>query len=191
MRYRITAPHGQRSLSGADRLARGLGWLSLGLGAYKTLAPHALTRALGLEGQESWVRLSGARELLGGIMTLTDDPTPGLWTRVVGDSADLVLLGSAWSDPHNRKRDTAGKALAALAALTAVDVYCAQAVNRQHAYQAGPTPDYSLRSGFPRPVEEMRGVAGDFETPRDMRHAFPTPPKIAVRELPDRAARAI
>jgi hypothetical protein len=44
----MTARSNQYALS----MARGLGWFSLGLGVAEMLAPRALTRGLGMEGNE-------------------------------------------------------------------------------------------------------------------------------------------
>ena len=41
---------GPSSLGTSDRMARNLGWFSLGLGALEILAPEPITRALGMGG---------------------------------------------------------------------------------------------------------------------------------------------
>ena len=50
---------GPSSLGGADRLARALGWFSLGLGLAELLAPRLFTHALGMRGSEGLVRAYG------------------------------------------------------------------------------------------------------------------------------------
>ena len=57
---------GPSSLTAPDRLARGLGWFSLALGAVELMAPGHITRTLGLEGKEALVRAYGAREVASG-----------------------------------------------------------------------------------------------------------------------------
>ncbi|MBE0464316.1 MAG: hypothetical protein ACTIDY_09765 [Halomonadaceae bacterium] len=168
--------HMTRSLSTADRVARGLGWLSLGLGLYQLLAPHKLGEQLGLRGHENKVRACGAREMISGIGALTDNPTPAIWSRVGGDTLDLAALTYALQDRHNPKRKNLYLALTAVGIITAVDVYCAQALSKRHAYQAGVTPDYSHRSGFPQGLESARGAARDFKVPNDMQDALPSLP---------------
>src|SRR5215208_7371781 len=64
---------GPSSLSGADRLAKGLGWFSLVLGAAELIAPQRITRALGMEGKEALVRAYGAREIASGMLSLSPD----------------------------------------------------------------------------------------------------------------------
>ena len=57
---------GPSSFGASDRMARNLGWFSLGLGALEILAPERITRALGMEGKESLVRAYGFREVAAG-----------------------------------------------------------------------------------------------------------------------------
>lgn len=167
-----TSTSSHSSLSAADRLARGLGWFSIGLGAVQLFAPRLLTEALGVEGKESLVRGCGARSLITGIGALSDNPVPAIWGRVGGDALDIAGLSMGLRD-NNPKRRNVELALAAALATAAVDVYCAQALGRRHRHGRGPTPDYSDRSGFYRPVAAMRGAASDFVVPRDMRAAPP------------------
>lgn len=164
-----------RSLKGSDRLARGVGWFSLGLGLFKLFAPRTLTRSLGLEGTENLVRVCGAREVATGIGALAVDPRPALWARVGGDALDMATLATALQDTRNPKRRNLEAAVLAVGAITAVDLCIAQAQSRRRAYQAGPTPDYSDRSGFPRGLEHARGAARTFETPGHMNAELPSP----------------
>ena len=167
--------HMTHSLHGSDRLARNLGWFSIGLGLCQVLAPRKLTECLGMEGHETMVRACGAREIACGIGALSNNPSLAIWSRVGGDALDLAALTTALRDKSNPKKENVGFALAAVGAVTAVDLYCATRIKKRYAYQAGPTPDYSDRSGFPRSTEEMRGAASDFETPHDMQAALPSP----------------
>jgi hypothetical protein len=152
----------------ADALARGLGWFSIGLGLAEVLAPRGLTRALGLDGHERLVRAYGMREIATGIGILAaKDPTPWIWGRVGGDALDLATLAGGFHD-GNRHKGNVGMALGAVAAVSALDVYCASALSGG-AQPARPVRDYSGRSGFPREPDAMRGAAGDFAVPPDMR----------------------
>ncbi|PRY64957.1 hypothetical protein B0H98_104261 [Vreelandella songnenensis] len=165
-----------RSLSSADKVARGLGWVSLGMGLYQLFAAPRLARQLGMEGHENKLRACGAREMISGIGALSDNPTPSIWGRVAGDTLNLAALTYALQDKHHPKRENLYLALAAVGALTAVDVCCAQALAKRHAYQGGITPDYSHRSGFPQGLESARGAARGYEVPSDMQDALPNPP---------------
>jgi len=94
---------GPSSLDTADRLARGLGWFSIGLGLTELLGPGQIARALGMDGKEAMVRAFGAREIASGILSLSPEKRLGLWSRVVGDGLDIATLLSA-SRPDNPKR---------------------------------------------------------------------------------------
>ena len=52
---------GPSLLSGADRLARSLGWFSIGLGIAELFAAEQMTRALGMEGKEALVHARSVR----------------------------------------------------------------------------------------------------------------------------------
>lgn len=165
-----------RSLSTADKVARGIGWLSLGLGLYQLLAPHKLGEQLGLRGHENKMRACGTREVISAIGALSDNPAPSIWSRVGGDMLDLAALTYVLQDRHNPKRANVCWALTTVGMMTAVDICCAQALAKRHAYQAGITPDYSHRSGFPQGLESARGAAAGFEAPRGIENALPYPP---------------
>lgn len=163
------------SQSSSDKLARGLGWLSLGMGLYKLLAPGKLTRQLGMQGNESSMRACGAREIMSGIGALSDNPTPAIWSRLGGDVVDLAVLTYALKDEHNTKKENVYLALSVVGILTAIDCACAKGLSPRHAYQRGITPDYSHRSGFPQGLASARGGAQDFQVPADMKDALPYP----------------
>lgn len=165
---------GPRSMDSSDRLARTMGWAGVGLGLAQLFMPRLVTGPLGIEGRENWVRACGVRQLLTGFGALTDNPTPAIQLRAVGDALDLAALSWVRRDPHANQRNV-NLAMLAVGAATAMDVYCAKKMRTRHEYMGGVTPDYSRRSGFPEPVSQMRGIAKDFETPADMRAALPMP----------------
>jgi hypothetical protein len=165
--------HGRRADSGSSlhALAQGLGWFSIGLGLAEVLAPRQLARSLGMDEHTRLIGAYGVREIATGIAILTQrDPTPWIWGRVAGDALDLATLATGL-DRRNPERGNVGLAIAAVAGVTVLDVICAQGLSTQRRQQEHRVslPDYSDRSGFPRPPEAMRGVARDFEVPRDMR----------------------
>ncbi|WP_404376179.1 hypothetical protein [Vreelandella aquamarina] len=148
-----------RSMSPADKLARGLGWLSLGVGLYQLVAPRRLGRALGMPHRDNKkIRACGAREIVSGIGALSDNPTNAIWSRVVGDVLDFSVLTFALKR-HTAHKENLYLALTAVGVLTVVDYSCAKALSQRHAYQGGITPDYSQRSGFPGGVESAWGAA--------------------------------
>jgi hypothetical protein len=69
---------GPSSLEGADRMAKALGWFSIGLGLAELIAAKRIARALGMEGMEARVRAYGVRELGHGIVSLSPDTHLGL-----------------------------------------------------------------------------------------------------------------
>jgi hypothetical protein len=152
-----------------DTLARGLGVFSIALGLVELAAARSLTRALGMKGNETLVRAYGVREIATGVAILASkDPTPWIWGRVAGDALDVATLVTGL-ESDNRKKDNVVLALAAVAGVTALDVYCAQALSQESPHPLPPIRDYSKRSGLPRPPQAMRGAARDFEVPRDFR----------------------
>jgi len=139
---------GPSSMDAVDRLARGLGWFSIGLSLVELAAPGRFAQALGIEGRESLLRAYGAREIAAGVMTLSPDKHLGLWSRVAGDGLDIATLLSA-ARPDNPKRYAVGLALAMVAGVTLLDIVGAQAASaRRRRSQNGSRRSYRDRSGF-------------------------------------------
>ena len=158
---------GPSALTTSDHLGKGLGWMSLGLGAAALFAGGRIAAALGLENKSSLVRLIGAREVVSGIMTLSPDRETGLWSRVAGDAMDVMLVATALDAPPSRQRDNAKLALAALAGIAVLDMIAAIGTTAERR-RTGEPKSFAKRSGFPRGVDAARGSAKDFHTPRDM-----------------------
>ena len=132
--------------SSPEQFARGLGWLSVGLGVAQVLAPRAMSKLAGLPVPAALMMLCGARELLCGTGLLTQEQ-PATWmrARMAGDAVDLAALGVGLLLPRlNRRR--IGVADALVGGVAAADFYC----NRQLA-------DYVKRS--PRHVVATIDVA--------------------------------
>ena len=112
----------------AERLARGLGWFSLGLGLAEVLAPGGIAKISGVSKKNTGlIRLLGLREIAHGVGIFSQGrrPTEALWARVVGDALDLACLGAAFASPETKKGRLAF-ATANVLAVTALDVLCAQ-----------------------------------------------------------------
>ena len=108
-----------------NKLARALGWFSIGLGVAELAAPRRLTRALGIDRGSGLVRAFGAREIGPGVALLrASDPAPWLWARVAGDAMDLAALAAGFR--RSWKRAAVGAAIAGVAAVTVVDVLAAR-----------------------------------------------------------------
>lgn len=158
-----------RSRSSADVFARGLGYFSLALGATEVLAASTLCRALGMEGRERIVQGFGVRELATGVAILAShDATPWILGRVAGDALDIATVATGLKH-DNPKQNNVIAALGALIGATILDVVCAQQLLSEKGGARTAVADYGDRSGFPRPVQTMRGAAADFAVPADFR----------------------
>jgi len=110
-------------------LTRFLGWFSIGLGVCEVLKPGAVSRIAGANNHKNLVRFYGLREIAAGVGILTNpDSSKWLWARVAGDVVDIasILKGS-----DNGVASTG--ALAAVAGVTALDIYCAKRVSAEMA----------------------------------------------------------
>jgi hypothetical protein len=164
---KVLATGGPSSLTVSDRMAKALGWFSIGLGAVELFAPHRITRALGMRGSEGLVRAYGAREIAAGMMTLSVEKPVGLMCRVAGDALDIATLMMAYKR-RNRQRDNVATALGAVIGITLLDIVVTQANLAAHARGKGDKRDYTGRSGFPRGLASSRGIADG--KPRDGAH---------------------
>lgn len=146
-----TLRHGNGDATGL-KIATGLGWFSIALGALELLATRMLTRALGMRGNEAVIQCFGVREIATGIGILTSkDPTPWIWGRVLGDALDLGTL-AAHLNEENPEEAHVGMAFGNVAMVTAIDIYCAHKLSCTHAGRVGGDRaqyDYSDRSGMP------------------------------------------
>src|SRR6185503_10584922 len=113
--------------SSAKRLAKGLGWFSVGLGLAELLAPKAIARISGVSNTHTGlIRLYGLRELASGIAIFSQEkPTEAVWSRVAGDALDLASLGVAFTSP-SAKRGRVAFATANVLAVTALDLIAAK-----------------------------------------------------------------
>jgi uncharacterized membrane protein len=113
----------------AKRLARTLGWASLGLGLAQLAAPRAVSRLSGVDDSapaRTMVLMVGVRELVHAAGLLRSQrPARWVWTRVAGDAMDLTALGQALRNRRGRRRMQAATVTAAVVGITAIDVYTA------------------------------------------------------------------
>jgi hypothetical protein len=153
----------------ARKVARGLGWFSIGLGLAELLAPRVVVRATGLREQEALLQVYGVRETATGIGLLaSSQPRRWMWARVAGDALDLATL---WAAGRPRRLSTAST-LATVAAVAVADLVCARALQSEYRHATRRVRDYSTRSGLPRSPDDMRGAAlADFKMPDDLRAA--------------------
>jgi uncharacterized membrane protein len=110
-----------------EKLARGLGWFSIGLGLAELLAPRGIAKVAGVRGNTGLIRLLGLREIAHGIAIFSQGrrPARAVWSRVVGDAIDLACLGAAYASPDSDKARLTFATTNVLA-VAALDVLCAQ-----------------------------------------------------------------
>ena len=160
-----------------ERLARALGWFSLGLGLAQIASPSGMAQLIGIEDDDATItmmRVVGAREIASGIGILTQPkPTPWLWARLAGDAMDLALLRSAMASPRADQHRVA-TATAAVLGIAAVDALCSTRLT------AEPDPPYETanQSGAVHatsavtvnaPIDTVYGYWEDFQSlPRFM-----------------------
>ncbi len=128
-----------------EKLARGLGWFSLGLGLAQVLVPERVQRLAGICGDYTGtMRLMGLRELGHAFLILVaGKPREGVLSRVVGDAIDLGGLGTAMNSRcHDRERLTL--ATAQVAGVAALDLLAAAQLSR-----GGSGPQRRRRQGQP------------------------------------------
>jgi hypothetical protein len=101
--------------------ARGLGWLSIGLGLIDTFGRRGVARKTGLP-NEPLIALYGLREIISGIgLVAARDPMPWVWARVGGDALDLGTLATGVSE-RNPERNGALAGLLMVVGITAIDL---------------------------------------------------------------------
>lgn len=153
----------------AYKVARGLGWFSIGLGVAEVVAPGAINRSLGMREHNALVRGYGLREIAAGLGILNlKHPAPWVWARVAGDVVDLASLLLSLG-PRNPRRGSATTAFFSVAAITAIDILTARSLDQHENYRSQPRRDYSDRSGFKSSPKQMRGQAERTETAKARR----------------------
>ncbi len=155
--------------SSAQRLARGLGWFSIGLGFAELFAPKAVARIAGLKSEDTGlIQLYGLREIASGVAIFMqgDRPAEAVWSRVAGDAMDLASLGVAFTSPESNKARLSF-ATANVVAVTALDVICAKELSSDEFRSAngdGRSESVSRRSLIiDRSPEELYQAWHDFE----------------------------
>ena len=125
--------HAPLASVGAEKVARGLGWFSIGLGLAQLVAPRAVAAMCGLGGSPTGlIRMCGLREIASGVLIIGrgGKPAAGMWSRVAGDAMDLATLAGAAALPRTDKRALA-ITTATVLGVTALDVLCAQELSRK------------------------------------------------------------
>lgn len=109
------------------RLTQLLAGISLALGLAQVCAPRALGRLVGVGEYPALMRLLGVREIASGLGLLSRrQPARWSWARVAGDAIDLALLGAAAASAKRSEAPRLATAIAAVAGVTALDVYASR-----------------------------------------------------------------
>src|SRR4051794_39071492 len=125
-----------------DRLAKGLGLASLGLGLPQVLRPGETAKAIGLKAktpQRTAMTAVGVRELAAAAGLLRRTSPGWLWARVGGDAMDLALLGRAVRNRDTQAIKRTAVAAAGVLTITAVDLYAALSRSKGSAIEATAT----------------------------------------------------
>jgi uncharacterized membrane protein len=121
-------------MSDPHRMARGLGWFSVGLGLAQVTAPRRVARLVGMpetDANANTMFAFGLREIASGIGILTRErPVVPMWARVGGDVMDLAVLGRALGSNRSEKNRVAA-ATAAVLGVTLMDWVTGQALSRE------------------------------------------------------------
>ncbi|MFL6281595.1 MAG: SRPBCC family protein [Pyrinomonadaceae bacterium] len=160
----------------AEKLARGLGWFSIGLGLAEVFAPGGIAKISGVSRKsEGLIRLLGLREIAHGVGIFSQGrrPTEAVWARVVGDALDLACMGAAFASPETKKGRLAF-ATANVLAVAALDVLCAQQLSSGEGSsdaKEGGTTQVKNSLIINRAPEELYQYWHDFENlPNIMKH---------------------
>jgi uncharacterized membrane protein len=173
----------------AARLARGLGWFSIGLGLAELVATDATARLVGLPdrgGHRRVLRAFGARELASGLGILANPGSSGwVWSRVAGDAMDLLFLGRAL-DEKGADRPRLLAAMGAVAGVAALDAYCASRLGAHQETDKAPDRGIEVRetTTIAAPAEALYMFWRDLRNlPRFMEHL------LAVEVVDERRSR--
>lgn len=159
----------------AERLAKMLGWFSIGVGVAQLVTPRNVSRAAGIEQRPLLMRALGVREIASGVGILTQRRRTGwLWSRVAGDAMDLALLGIAARSPRSERR-LVSLATAMVAGVTVLDLLSSVENTRYSSAQEAPptSNEVHLEKSLTvnRSPDECYRFWHDFENfPRFMQH---------------------
>ena len=116
------------------RVALGLGYFSLALGALEVAAPGRLARWLGVDNKaaKNTIFAFGLREIAAGTMLLRGPAaSTNVWNRVIGDVMDAGALALAMGGSNRKGR--VGGALAFVGGAMAADFLTARALDKKTA----------------------------------------------------------
>jgi hypothetical protein len=138
------------------RWSRGLGGLSLALGAAPLAAPRQIAKLIGVPERRALLYAVGVRELLAGVGLLaTRRKGVFAWARVAGDLMDIALLGTGFAKTRSPR---AAGALGFVLGVTVLDLIAARRLAPTQTIHASVTVD--------RPLHEVEALARSLPRPR-------------------------
>ncbi len=132
----------------AERRAKTLALLGLGIGLAEVVAPGSLARTIGVRNTRkarSLLVAFGVRELATSVGLLARPQAGLVWARLAGDILDFGLLAHRLSRPGNNKARLAATACAVIG-LAALDAGSAARLSRQRSLQKLAAPIHVVRS---------------------------------------------
>lgn len=160
----------QGPIGDPERVARGLGWFSIGLGLAQIAAPRRVARMIGVDDDDTnrtTLFAIGVREIASGVGILTRErPAGPVWSRVGGDVMDLALLGRAMRSDTSEKNRVAA-ATAAVVGVTILDFLTGQGLTREGGVRAGGN---GARGQAGRSIEVRRAIT--VNAPQDEVYRF-------------------
>ena len=142
-------------------------------------APRApCAGALGMQGSESADPrpTACARSQPASASSASNDPTPWIWGRVAGDALDHRHAGDRAAKANNPKQGNLAVAFAAVAGVTALDVYCAQATQPRGRPPLAVAAGLRRPNRLPPPAKRHARRGARFRVPRDFRIPEPLRP---------------
>jgi uncharacterized membrane protein len=128
--------------SGAHKMAKGLGWFSIGLGLAELLVPRDVARLIGAKSSartHTTLRALGVREIISGVGILTRPENANwLWSRLGGDVMDVALLRTELA-PERSESARGWAATALVLGVAAVDGLTALELERESDVSEGPS----------------------------------------------------
>ena len=140
-------------------LGQMLGALSIGLGVLDLLAARRIARFLGIRGSEGLIRACGLREVVTGLGLIgSRNRTPWILSRVGGDVMDVAGLSAGLRKGNKQKRNI-GIALAAVGALTALDLLYARSLSRAKGRRGATEEEFGTAGAAEQEMEILHGEA--------------------------------
>ncbi|HUF35822.1 MAG TPA: SRPBCC family protein [Gemmatimonadales bacterium] len=187
--YRRDYGNGRRPgfLDDPERMARFLGWFSIGLGLAEVAFPRGMSRLIGVtdsDGNRTTLQAFGIREIVAGIGVLSQPRAAGwLWARAAGDALDLAALGKGL-DSSDSDRGRIFAATAAVLGAAVLDVRTARQLQQQAEGASGRGVHVVQVSTIGRTPDEVYRFWRDFRNlPRFMEHL------ASVEVIDDRRSR--